>query len=92
MESSGFHAHSYADDLQIYAHSDPKEAYTLVASLSDCVDAIKEWMASNRLRLNPGKDGSYLAWFSTLPPPLPDDAHDHLWRNDRTIHQSLQSW
>ena len=48
-------AHSYADDLQIYAHSDPKEAYTLVASFSDCVDAIKEWMASNRSRLNPDK-------------------------------------
>ena len=55
VESFGFHAHSYADDLQIYAHSDPKEAYTLVASFSDCVDAIKEWMASNRLRLNPDK-------------------------------------
>ena len=55
VESFGFHAHSYADDLQIYAHSDPKEAYTLVASFSDCVDAIKEWMASNHLRLNPDK-------------------------------------
>ena len=55
MESFGFHAHSYADDLQIYAHSDPKEAYTLVASFSNCVDAIKEWMTSNRLRLNPDK-------------------------------------
>ena len=55
VESFGFHAHSYADDLQIYTHSDPKEAYTLLASFSDCVDAIKEWMPSNRLRLNPDK-------------------------------------
>ena len=55
MERFGFHAHSYADDLQIYAHSDPKEAYALVASFTDCVDTIKEWMASNRLRLNPDK-------------------------------------
>ena len=39
-----------------------------------------------------GQDGSYLAWFSTSPPPLPDDAHDHLWRNDQTIHHSSQSW
>ena len=91
VESFGFHAHSYVDDLQIYAHSDPKEAYTLVASFSDCrchqgVDGKQPFTAQS------GADRSYLAWFYTSPPPLPDDAYGHLWCNDQTIHQSSQSW
>ena len=41
-----------ADDLQIYAHGDPLRSASMVNRLSDCVDVVKGWMASNRLRLN----------------------------------------
>ena len=53
VEESGFNIHAYADDLQIYAHGDPFRSALMVNRLSDCVDVVKGWMASNRLRINP---------------------------------------
>ena len=55
VEERGFNIHAYADDLQIYAHGDPLQSASMVNRLSDCVDVVKGWMASNRLRLNPTK-------------------------------------
>ena len=55
IEKHGFKVHAYADDLQIYDHVHSTSAAALVARFSDCVDAVKSWMASNRLRLNPSK-------------------------------------
>ena len=55
VEECGFNIHAYADDLQIYAHGDPLRSASMVNRLSDCVDVVKGWMASNRLRLNPTK-------------------------------------
>ena len=49
-----FHC-AYADDLQIYAHISPERSSDLVTRFSDCVEAVKSWMASNRLKLNPSK-------------------------------------
>ena len=51
----GFNAHSYADDLQIYDHSQQSSCTSLVARMSTCIVEINEWMASNRLKLNPTK-------------------------------------
>jgi hypothetical protein len=51
----GFDAHAYADDLQLYDHCDPSECASLVLRLSACVQEVKEWMASSRLRLNSTK-------------------------------------
>jgi hypothetical protein len=48
----GFAAHAYADDLQLYDHADPSHCQPLVSRLSACVDEVKAWMASHRLRLN----------------------------------------
>ena len=55
IEEHGFKVHAYADDLQIYAHVSPKRSSDLVTRFSDCVEAVKSWMASNRLKLNPSK-------------------------------------
>ena len=46
---------SYADDMQIYDHTNTSEAPQLVRRFSDWVDAVKDWMERNRLRLNPAK-------------------------------------
>ena len=51
----GFNIHAYADDLQIYDYAEQNLASSLVTRMSACVADIKEWMASNRLRLNPSK-------------------------------------
>ena len=50
-----FKVRAYADDLQIHDHVHFTSASALVARFSDCVDAVKSWMASNRMRLNPSK-------------------------------------
>ena len=55
VEKHGLMSHGYADDLQIYSHTDPGSTSTQVSTLSHCVDDLEDWMASNRLRLNPAK-------------------------------------
>ena len=51
----GFHVHGYADDLQLYDHCLPCDTDILSKRFSNCVDDIREWMSSNRLRLNSSK-------------------------------------
>jgi hypothetical protein len=51
----GFKAHSYADDLQLYDHAVANNCATLVPRMSACISEINDWMASNRLKLNPTK-------------------------------------
>ena len=63
VKKHGLMSHGYADDLQIYGHTDPGSTSTLVSTLSHCVDDLKDWMASNRLRLNPAK--TELIWLAS---------------------------
>lgn len=53
----GFFIHGYADDLQLYAHCSPEadDIQLLTLRFSGCVDDIRNWMSSNRLRLNASK-------------------------------------
>ena len=51
----GLKVHSYADDVQLYDHAVANSCSTLVSRMSACVLEINEWMASNRLKLNPAK-------------------------------------
>ena len=51
----GFFIHGYADDLQLYQHCLPRDSCTLSARFGSCMEKIRSWMASNRLRLNPSK-------------------------------------
>ena len=70
----GFSAHAYADDLQLYDHGDPSDCATLVSRLSACVEEVKEWMASSRLRLNASKTELIwlgAAWYVRLCPVGP---------------------
>ena len=55
VEEFGFRVHGYADDLQIYDHVDYRQSSDVIVIFSLCVYAIKDWMARNRLRLNPSK-------------------------------------
>ena len=59
----GFCAHSYADDLQLYDHALQTSGPGLVTRMSACVVEISDWMASNRLKLNPSK--TELIWLSS---------------------------
>ena len=53
VEQHGFNVHAFADDLQVYGHAAQHEAALLATRMSTCIESVKAWMTSNRLRLNP---------------------------------------
>ena len=63
ITNHGFTAHAYADDLQIYGHTDKAGMPELKRRLSACVSEVQSWMASHRLKLNPSK--TELIWLGS---------------------------
>ena len=64
VTSHGLEVHGYADDLQVCGHCDTGQIGQLsISTFSNCVDEVKNWMASNRLRLNPVK--TELIWLAS---------------------------
>jgi len=59
----GLSPHLYADDTQIYGSCPPSDVGYLVQDISGCVDAIGDWMSSNRLQLN--GDKTEFVWLTT---------------------------
>jgi len=51
----GVRSHFYADDSQLYISARPHEAANAAPQLVDCMESMAQWMASNRLKLNPAK-------------------------------------
>ena len=47
--------HLYADDTQIYVAITPKNASHNIPVLQECLVAVRDWMALNKLKLNPDK-------------------------------------
>ena len=45
----------YADDIQAYVHCRAVDAVASVGLMCRAIDALSDWMASNRLLLNPSK-------------------------------------
>src|ERR1043165_4904904 len=45
----------YADDIQAYVHCRAVDAVTSVGLMCSAIDVLSDWMASNRLLLNPSK-------------------------------------
>ena len=47
--------HAYADDTQAYLHFSLSSITAAVSTLEECLDAVEQWLASNRLKLNADK-------------------------------------
>jgi len=56
-------AHFYADDSQLYMSGKPQNTADATDRLLCCMEASGQWMASNRLKLNPMKTD--LLWCAT---------------------------
>ena len=52
---TGAGVQQYADDTQAYRHSKASEAMHALTELVNAITEIKDWMSSNRLKLNPSK-------------------------------------
>ena len=63
VEHHGLRAHGYADDLQVYGHVAQDDISSLVVRRVACIEHVKSWMTSNRLRLNPSK--TELIWLGS---------------------------
>jgi len=61
-EKHGLSSHFYADDSQLYVTCRRGEEFKCAQRVSACIDEIADWMASNRLMLNPSKTD--LLWCS----------------------------
>ena len=63
VEHHGLRAHGYADDLQVYGHAAQDEVSSLVVRMVACIEHVKSWTTSNRLRLNLSK--TELIWLGS---------------------------
>ena len=51
----GMKFHFYADDSQVYIHLSQKNVSAAFEKLNRCLDDVKEWMSTSKLKLNPDK-------------------------------------
>ena len=51
----GISFHFYADDTQLYVHLTHKNVALPLDKLSHCLDDVKRWLSTNKLKLNPCK-------------------------------------
>ena len=45
----------YADDTQLYVHLTHKNVASALDKLSHCIEDVKRWLSTNKLKLNPDK-------------------------------------
>jgi len=47
--------HTFADDDQLYVHCEPQQVLASAYKVEQCVEALAQWMAANRIKLNAAK-------------------------------------
>jgi len=64
VNSYGLSPHLYADDTQIYGSCSPSHVDMFLSVVTDCANAVADWMRSNRLQLN--SDKMEFMWCATV--------------------------
>lgn len=88
------HIHCYADDIQLYKHCAVADIDTTTRNILACIEAIDQWMSSNRLKLNASK--TQFAWFGSWqqlskfkPQPLRTQTGDDILPCDKLCSLGL---
>ena len=55
IQTNNVRYHMYADDTQLYMSAPPSQVKFLTSTLEKCIVEVKEWMCSNKLKLNEEK-------------------------------------
>ena len=55
LKSFNMSYHFYADDSQIYKGVELEQLPGLIQSVEECIESVKKWMNSNKLKLNDDK-------------------------------------
>jgi len=59
----GFTSHAYADDTQLYISVPAASCPEAIERFASCLEHVRDWMASNRLKLN--EDKTQIIWLGT---------------------------
>ena len=54
-KQKGIKFHFYADDSQVYLHFSQKNVSAAFEQFNRCLNDVKEWMSTSKLKLNPDK-------------------------------------
>ena len=63
VRTHGLQSHSYADDGQLSTFHAIPTAVDEIAEVLSCIQSIHDWLASNRLKMNPDK--TEFIWFAS---------------------------
>ena len=80
--------HAYADDTQVYVTMQASDQGTAMGRLTSCIVRIRDWMASNRLKLN--EDKTQVIWLGTRQ-QLSKLTENRLTLPNATVQGSLDS-
>ena len=92
--SHQMHIHCYADDIQLYKHCAVADIDTTTRNILACIEAIDQWMSSNRLKLNASKTqfawfGSWQQLFKFKPQPLRTQTGNDIFPCDKLCSLGL---
>jgi len=59
----GLMVHAYADDTQVYVATQASDQATAMERCTNCIVKVRDWMASNRLKLN--EDKTQVIWLGS---------------------------
>ena len=60
LEKHSVKSQSFADDTQLYTHTDPSNMDSAVQLLQECIGEVKSWMTLSKLKLNDDKTEALL--------------------------------
>ena len=60
LEKHSVKSQSFADDTQLYTHTDPSDIDSTVQLMQECIGEVKSWMTFSKLKLNDDKTEALL--------------------------------